>query len=175
MQPTFGQILRVFITLGLTSFGGGRSAYYYEAFVARRRWVKTPEFLQDLTLSQIIPGPNVTNLAVAMGYRLAGLAGAASAFVAVIVPGAVALLVLTTLYFHGSITPGAQSAIRGGGAAVAGVVVVTTLKLGSTLRGWRTVAIAGAAFAAVGLLRLNSVAAILVVGALSLWLHRPRS
>jgi len=175
MQPTFAQIVRVFVQLGFTSFGGGRSAYYYEALVARRRWIKTQDFLQDLTLSQILPGPNVTNLAVAVGRRLAGFAGAASSFVAVILPGAVALLVLTTFYFHGTITSGAQSAIRGGAAAVVGVVVVTTVKMGSVFRGWRVFAIAGSAFVAVGPLRLNTIATVLVAGAVSLWLQRPRS
>lgn len=175
MQPTFAQILRAFVELGLTSFGGGRSAYYYEALVARRRWIKTHDFLQDLTLSQILPGPNVTNLAVAVGRRLAGLAGAASALVAVILPGAVVLLILTTFYMHGSITSDAQSAIHGGAAAVAGVVVVTTVRMGLVFRGWRVIAIAGAAFAAVGPLRLNTIATVLVAGAVSLWLHRPRA
>src|ERR1700741_4829297 len=67
-----GTLFRVFTWTGLTSLGGGRSAYLYEALVLGRRWVKNDEFVQDLTLSQLLPGPNFTNLAVALGMRLGG-------------------------------------------------------------------------------------------------------
>ena len=175
MQPTFAQIVRAFVALGLTSFGGGRTAYIYESLVARRRWVKTEDFLQDLMLSQILPGPNSSNLAVAVGHRLAGLRGAVAAFAAVLTPGALVLLVLASFYFHGDITPGAKTLMRGAGAAVAALVVVTTARLGFAFRGWRSFLVIGVTFVAVGPLRLNTIATVLVVGGLSLWLHRPRS
>jgi chromate transporter len=175
MAPTFGQIVRAFVALGLTSFGGGRTSYIYEALVARRRWVRTEDFLQDLMLSQILPGPNFSNLAVAVGHRLAGLRGAVAAFAAVLTPGALVLLVYASLYFHGDVTPGARTLMRGAGAAVAAFVVVSTARLASAFRGWRAWLVVAVTFAAVGPLRLSTVATILVVGALSLWLHRPRA
>src|SRR3989441_9796042 len=65
-------LIRVFAWTGLTALGGGRSAYFYDAVVVRRAWVTTGEFVQDLTLSQLLPGPNFANLAVALGCRLGG-------------------------------------------------------------------------------------------------------
>ena len=174
MRPTLAQVLRAFLYLGATSFGGGRTAYFYEILVRRRRWISTPGFLEDLTISQMIPGPNVTNLAVLVGHRLAGLVGSVIAFSAVLLPGAAALMLMTVLYFHTGISPGAQALIRGGGAAVAGLVVVMTVRLAATLRDWRSIAILVITFVAVGVLRLNTVATVLVGGGLSLWLHRPR-
>src|SRR5262245_61995632 len=81
-----GTLFRVFAWTGLTSLGGGRSAYLYEALVLGRRWVRNDEFVQDLTLSQLLPGPNFTNLAVALGMRLGGWWGAAWGAVALILP-----------------------------------------------------------------------------------------
>ena len=174
MQPTIAQVLRAFLYLGATSFGGGRTAYFYDFLVARRRWIPTKDFLEDLTLGQMIPGPNVTNLAVVVGHRLAGLAGSLLAFGAVLLPGAVAVMLLTVLYFHTGIPAGGQALIRGGAAAVAGLVVVMTLRLAATLRHWRAVVLVVVTFVAVGILRSNTLATILVVGGVSLWLHRPR-
>ena len=54
-------LTRVFAWIGLISIGGGRAAYFHDALVVRRRWLTHEEFLQGLTLSQILPGPTVTN------------------------------------------------------------------------------------------------------------------
>jgi chromate transporter len=70
------QILKVFGWIGLTSLGGGRSVYFHAGLVEKRRWLTNHEFIQDLTLSQLLPGPNYSNLAAGIGVRLAGwLAG----------------------------------------------------------------------------------------------------
>ena len=82
------QILKVFGWIGLTSLGGGRSVYFHDGLVEKRRWLTNHEFIQDLTLSQLLPGPNYSNLAVALGVRLAGWRGGLCGAVALIVPGA---------------------------------------------------------------------------------------
>ena len=46
-------LTQAFTWIGLTSIGGGRSAYFYDALVVRRRWVTDDEFIQGLTLSQL--------------------------------------------------------------------------------------------------------------------------
>ena len=47
--------------------------------MVRRRWVTNTEFVQDLTLSRVLPGPNFSNVAVALGFRLGGWRGALGA------------------------------------------------------------------------------------------------
>ena len=59
------RIVQVFGWTGLISLGGVRSAYFYDALVMRRPWLKSHEFIQDLTLSQLLPGPSFANLGVA--------------------------------------------------------------------------------------------------------------
>jgi chromate transporter len=164
----------LFAWIGITRVGGGRSADFYEALVVRHRWITPEEFVQGLTLSQLLPGPTVSNLSVALGHRLRGAVGAACALLAVLVPGALALVAISALYFVRGPSPAMRVALRGMGAAVVGLVFVTTLRLArGALRGRGAPWIAAAVFLAVGPLRLNAVVVILVLGALSLWWNRP--
>ena len=167
-------LIRVFAWTGLTSLGGGRSAYFHEAIVVRRRWVTNDEFVQDLTLSQLLPGPNFSNLTVALGCRLAGLRGGAGAFLAVLVPGAVVLLLLAVLYFRGAFAPGAAPIMHGMGAAVVGLVFVMTARIvAASLRGRAALLVAVATFLLVGPLHVNTLLSIALVLPVSLWLNRP--
>lgn len=164
----------VFAWIGITSIGGGRSAYFYDALVIRRRWVTDEEFVQGLTLSQLLPGPTISNLAVALGDRLRGAAGAACASLALLLPGALTLVAVSALYFGRGVGPGAGAALRGMGGAVVGFMLVTTARLArGALRGRGAPAIAALVFLAVGPLRLNIFAVLLLAGAASLWLNRP--
>jgi chromate transporter len=142
--------------------------------VVRRRWLRTDEFLQDYTLAQLLPGPNVSNLAIALGHRLAGLPGATWALLAVLVPGLVVLLVLAVLYFARGLAPTAVSLMQGMAAAVVGLLLVTGVRLmRPVLVNARAVVIAVGTFVAVGPLHLNTAVVLLVGAALSIWLHRP--
>lgn len=169
------RILKVFAWTGLTSLGGGRSAYFYDAVVVKRPWMTNREFVQDLTLSQLLPGPTYSNLAVALGVRLAGWRGGLWGAAALIVPGALILLGLTALYFRVGFSPQATSAMHGMGAAVVGLVFVATARIisGSIRRGSELL-VAALMFVLVGPFRVNTVLAVLLVAPLSLWLHRPR-
>src|SRR5689334_6093850 len=92
------RLLRVFTLTGILSIGGGRAAFFFDALVTRRRWMRTDEFLQDFTLAQLLPGPTFANLSITLGHRLAGVAGAMTGLTAVVVPGAAALVLLAAMY-----------------------------------------------------------------------------
>jgi len=168
------QVVRAFALTGILSVGGGRAAFFYEALVTRRRWMRVDEFLQDFTLAQLLPGATFSNLSITLGHRLAGVAGALGGLAAVIVPGGVVLVLLAALYIARGLTPDVATLMRGMSAAVVGLVAVTTLRMARpTLVSARAIAIAAATFAAVGLLKLNTPAVIVVMAALGLWLNRP--
>lgn len=170
----FSRLLGVFAWTGLTSLGGGRSAYFHDAMVVRRPWLDSREFVQDLTLSQLLPGPNFSNLAVILGHRLGGLRGAAAAGLAVLIPGAVALLALAALYFRTGLDPRFRPFLHGMGAAVVGLVLVAVIRVaGGAVRAPRAGVVAALAFLGVGPLRVNTALVILLAGTLSLWLQRP--
>jgi len=166
------RLIAVFAWTGLSSLGGGRSAYFHDALVRRRAWVRNDEFVQDFALSQVLPGPNFSNLAVSLGYRLAGLAGGVWGLVAIVLPGALILVGVATLYLHGAFGPGAILLMRGFSAAVVGLVLVTTVRITrASLRGARGIVVAAVTFLAVGPLRLPTVAVVLVMAAVSLALQ----
>jgi chromate transporter len=168
-------LVRELAWTGLVSLGGGRSAYFYDSLVVRRGWLSSEQFVQDLALSQILPGPNVSNLAVALGYRLGGWPGAAWGLVAVVLPGAVILLILAALYTAGFHSSSAGRLMQGMAAAVVGLVAVTTGRMmRASLRGGRAVAVAAATFLGVAGFGVNTVLVIAVMAIASGWLHRPR-
>jgi chromate transporter len=92
------QIFSLFARIGLTSFGGGLSAWIYREVVARRRWLSEDEFLAGLTLAQILPGPNVINISIYIGLRLRGTRGSIVAALALLVPPMVVAVGLLALF-----------------------------------------------------------------------------
>lgn len=175
MTPrSVAEVLRVFTLTGILSIGGGRTAFFYEALVTRRRWMRADEFLQDFTLAQLLPGATFANIAITLGHRLAGVAGAVGGLAAVIVPGGGVLLVLAMLYLTRGLTPDVTALMRGMSACVVGLVAVTTLRMaGARLLDVRTLVLAAATFTAVGPLKLNTPLVIAVMAAIGLWLNRP--
>jgi chromate transporter len=90
------QLFLIFSRIGLTSFGGGLSGWLLREFVQRRKWLTEEEFLNGLAISQALPGINVTNMAIWIGYRLRGNSGAIASFLGIIVlPGMLMVLVGT--------------------------------------------------------------------------------
>ncbi|MGI8549216.1 MAG: chromate transporter [Dehalococcoidia bacterium] len=168
-------LIGAFGTIGLTSFGGGRAAYFRHAIVAQRHWLNDEQFLEGLTLSQILPGPNVSNLSVYLGQRLRGSMGAAPAVGAVVLPGAAMILLLAVLYFqHGSI-PRAPAVFKGVGAAAVGLALATTLQVGRRgLLCRLDLVFAAATFAAVVFLHLSLIVVLLTLAPVSVWANRPR-
>ena len=74
-QPTAWRLFLIFSRIGLTSFGGGLSGWLLREFVQDRHWISEEDFLNGLSLSQALPGVNVKNMAIWIGYRLVGTSG----------------------------------------------------------------------------------------------------
>ncbi len=173
-RVSLARLSGMFAWIGLTSIGGGRAAYVYEILVDRYHWLTQEEFLPGLTISQLLPGPIVSNLAVFIGQGLRGPWGAAMAWIGVLAPGVAAMLLLSALYVRSGVTPGVDAALRGMGAAVVGLLVVTTGRLARGALGARGgLYLVTLTFLTVGPLRMNAVLVILLIGGLGLWLNRP--
>ena len=95
--PTPGrpaEVLRVFLRLGLTSFGGpiAHIGFFREEFVARRRWLSEAQFAELVALAQVAPGPASSQVGLALGLLRAGPAGAAAAWVGFTLPSALLMV-----------------------------------------------------------------------------------
>jgi chromate transporter len=149
-------------------------AYFYNELVRKRGWVTDADFLEGASISSLIPGPNVTNLSVYFGQRLAGPAGALLGTLAVTVPGAVLLLLISSLYFHGLGTDISTPIGRGVGAAAVALIATTAWRTGAAaVRAPRGALIAALTFALYALVGLNIFIVLAIMGPVSIWLHRP--
>ncbi len=92
-QPA-AAVFRVFLQLGLTSFGGpvAHLGYFREAFVVRRRWIDERSYADLVALCQFLPGPASSQVGIGIGLAKAGLPGALAAWVGFTLPSALALL-----------------------------------------------------------------------------------
>ena len=132
-QPrSAAELFRVFNRLALQGFGGVLPIAHRE-LVERERWLSPQQFVDLLALGQVLPGPNIINMALIFGDRHFGWRGALAAVGGLLaVPMGIVLLV-ATLYQQVASHPLAAGALRGMGVVAAGLVIATALKLGSTL------------------------------------------
>lgn len=142
-----------FARVGLSGFGGVLP-FIRQAVVERNRWLDDREFAELLGIAQVLPGPNVVNLSLMLGYRHAGALGAFSAFIGLVGMPLLLLLGLAALYYRFGEVPGVRGALQGMLAVSAGLVLATGIKLAASLpRRARTLVPMVLAAAAVGLLR----------------------
>ena len=122
-----------FMWMALQGFGGVLAVVQRE-LVDKKQWMTRDQFVEDWSVAQALPGPNVINLSIMIGAREFGWRGALAAIGGLLlVPGVLALS-LAAFYESVSHTWAAQAALRGMGAVVAGMVVATGLKLLPALR-----------------------------------------
>ncbi len=93
-EGTFGEVLAVFLRLGLTSFGGpvAHLGYFREEIVARRKWLNEAAYADLVALCQFLPGPASSQVGIALGLRRAGLPGGLAAWLGFTTPSAVGLI-----------------------------------------------------------------------------------
>jgi len=159
-QPAPASPAELFFTfnrLALQGFGGVLAVAQRE-LVERLGWLTREQFVEMLSISQVLPGPNIVNLSLILGDRFFGLRGACAALGGMLVVPMVIVLALTALYAEFSRLPVVSGALRGMGAVAAGLIVATAIKLGVTLGSNRlglplALAFALATFIAVGVLR----------------------
>jgi chromate transporter len=171
------ELFMVFTVLALQGFGGVLGVVQRE-LVERRKWMSKAQFVEEWSVAQVMPGPNVVNLCLMIGGKYFGIAGALAAVCGLICGPLVVVLGLAILFGGVADNPVAQGALKGMGAVSAGVIMATGLKLSTTLPQnpmglWPAAIIAAAAFIAVGIFRVPLVWAILSIGCVGYFLaHR---
>jgi chromate transporter len=88
------EVFRIFLKLGLTSFGGpvAHLGYFRDEFVVRRRWLDEHSYADLVALCQFLPGPASSQVGLAIGLSRAGYLGALAAWAGFTLPSAVALV-----------------------------------------------------------------------------------
>jgi chromate transporter len=129
--PTFSEALRVWLRIGLLSFGGpaGQIALMHKELVEQRRWIDEARFLHALNFCMLLPGPEAMQLATYVGWRLHGLKGGLAAGLLFVLPGALMMLGLSALYAAYGKVPMAVALLTGVKAAVLAVVLEALLRI----------------------------------------------
>jgi chromate transporter len=170
----------LFLKLGTIAFGGPAAhvAMMEDEIVRRRRWLTQEQFLDMLGATNLIPGPNSTEMAIHVGYRQAGLAGLAIAGTCFILPAAILVTGLACAYVRFGRLPAAAGILGGIKPVVIALIVQAIWRLGRQAVKTKTLAAVGIASAAAILLGVHELlvlfgatALTLVVGALAT--HRP--
>src|SRR5215470_9769570 len=124
-------VFAAFLLIGGTSFGGGIIAHLRSSLVVRHGWIDDRTFLELLAISQSLPGLNAANMAILVGDRLSGGAGALAAIAGICLPGAILMYIVGVVYnVVGQERPLVDAALQGVAPAAVGLLLATTLKLG---------------------------------------------
>ncbi len=162
------QLFSAFTWLALQGFGGVL-AVAQRVLCEERRWITRDQFVDVLAIAQVLPGPNICNVALMIGDRFFGWRGAFAALAGMMAVPLVIVLALTAVYARFAVIEEVSGALRGMGALSAGLIAGTALKLIPSLRGSALgvpacAGLAVVAFAAVALLRWPLVWVIAVLG-----------
>ena len=163
-----------FTLLALQGFGGVLTVVQRE-LVDKKQWLTLDEFVEDWAVAQILPGPNVVNLALMLGGRHFGISGALAALSGLLLAPTALVLLLAAAVAGIADTPVAQGMLRGMGAVSAGLIAAVGIKLMGALKsdamGLLTcIGIGALTFIAIGLLRLPLAWVLLSLGPLaSVW------
>jgi chromate transporter len=168
------EVLRVFLKLGMSSFGGpiAHLGYFHEEFVVRRRWVDEATYTDLVALCQFLPGPVSSQVGFSIGLMRAGYLGGLAAWAGFTLPSAIALV----LFAHAAGGLGGRIGVgllHGLKLVAVAVVAQAVWGMARTLcTGWKRASIACVA-ALIVLFRASSVTQIGVIllgGLAGLWL-----
>lgn len=170
------ELARLFLKLGTVAFGGPAAhiAMMRGEVVERRRWMGEQEFLDLVGATNLIPGPNSTELAIHIGRMRAGWRGLIVAGACFILPAMFIVLALAALYVRYGQTPQAESLLYGITPVIVAIVAHALWGfLHTAIKGW-TLGVLGAA--ALGLYLLTPVGEIpLLLGGALIALGAARS
>ena len=165
------KLFLIFARIGVTSFGGGLSGWLLRVFVQDYRWLTEEEFLNGLAIAQALPGVNVSNMAVWIGYRLRGGIGAAASLAGIIVPPAILIVALAAVFSSLRNFELTHLGLTGAGAAAVGLSLVMGITAARRVpRRALPIAIMAATFVAVAILRLPLIWVVLIGSPISVLL-----
>lgn len=168
--------------LSAFTFGGGYViiTLMKKKFVDELKWIDENEMLNETAIAQSAPGPIAVNLSILLGYKLAGILGAAVSILGTILPPLIILSIISLFYtaFRDNII--VNAVLKGMQAGVAAIIADVVLQMGQDLRKEKNILsifIMSGAFAATYLLNINVMYIILgciFIGILKVLLQKRR-
>jgi len=163
------ELVRLFVRLSVTAFGGpvAHIAIAEDEIVTRRKWLTREHFLDLIAATNLIPGPNSTEMMIHVGYTMRGIPGAIVTGFCFIVPAFLITLVLTVLYVNTGSLPQANALFWGIKPVIVAVIAGAGYRLlVSALRGLDLWVLFVVSVVVIGLFDLPEVIVMLAAGVL---------
>ncbi|MCT4630293.1 chromate efflux transporter [Winogradskyella sp.] len=170
MNSKLKEVAQVFFKLGLFAFGGPAAhiAMMEEEIIEKRKWMTRDYFLDLIGTTNLIPGPNSTEMTMHCGHERAGKAGLFVAGIAFIFPATIVTAILAYLYVEYGQLPEVEPFIYGIKPAVLAIIAGAILKLGKKAIKNTELTILGILVLVASLLGVNEVVALLSAGVLGM-------
>lgn len=170
-QVSLATIFWIFFQIGSLSVGGGLTAWLYREVVEKRRLMPAADFMGALTLAQVLPGINMSNLSVYVGQRLRGVQGALVAMLGLILVPFFAIIFIGSIYSRFQSEPSVHHLMDGLAATAVALLLAMGIKsIKVTRMQPLQLGLVGLVVVLVGILRLPMVPVIVVLAPLSVWL-----
>lgn len=167
-------LIRLFIRLSLTAFGGPAAhiAMMEDEVVGRRKWLSRQDFLDLVGATNLIPGPNSTEMTMHIGHVRAGWIGLVVAGASFIVPAALITGVIAWFYVQYGSLPQVEALLAGIRPVVVAIILGAVWRLGrQAVKGWQ-LAVIGVAVAAAAWLGFSEILALFIGGLVGMiWLR----
>ncbi len=170
-MPSWREVFLYFLFLGFVNIGGpvAQITMMFNHMVEKRRWLSKDRFIKIMAFCHMLPGPEALQLAIYVGYLKRKLWGGVLAGVTFIIPGAIAMVVLSWLYVHYGKLPQVTDALYVLKPAVLGIIAAGIIKLGrASIRNLFLAVLLVAAFVGMRFAGINFLLILLIAGLLNL-------
>jgi chromate transporter len=170
-MPSWREVFLYFLFLGFVNIGGpvAQITMMFNHMVEKRRWLSKDRFVKIMAFCHMLPGPEALQLAIYIGYLKRKLWGGVVAGVTFILPGAIAMIVLSWLYVRYGKLPQVTNALYVLKPAVLGIIAAGIIKLGrASIRNAFLAALLVCAFVGMRFAGINFLLILLSAGLLNL-------
>ena len=170
-MPSWREVFLYFLFLGFVNVGGpvAQITMMFNHMVEKRRWFSKDRFIKIMAFCHMLPGPEALQLAIYIGYLKRKLWGGVLAGVTFILPGAIAMIVLSWLYVRYGKLPQVTDALYVLKPAVLGIIAAGIIKLGrASIRNVFLAVLLVGAFVGMRFAGINFLLILLIAGLLNL-------
>jgi chromate transporter len=173
VRNNLAELILLFLKLGFTAFGGPAAhiAMMEDEVVNRRKWITRDHFLDLVGATNLIPGPNSTEMAIHIGYVRAGLSGLIVSGLAFVLPAVIITGALAWIYVKFGTLPQASNLLFGIKPVVISIILLAVIRLGKTAAKSTMLTIIGIGVAAASLLGINEILSLLCGGVIGIALY----
>jgi chromate transporter len=174
-MPLWREVFLYFLFLGFVNIGGpvAQITMMFNHMVEKRRWLSKDRFVKIMAFCHMLPGPEALQLAIYVGYLKRKLWGGILAGLTFILPGAIAMIVLSWLYVKFGALPQVTNALYVLKPAVLGIIAAGIIKLGrAAIQNLFLAILLAGAFVGMRFAGVNFLLILLIAGVLNLIVDR---